>query len=355
MDNLIGAYNKMPIIQMDYTNATATVTAKEAYTLGDMLAPAHINAVTAAAAGMLVITNTTLNTFTGGTSLDHTNQVAVLATPVTTTDAVYDAYEAFLAIDGSLRVSCQPPPADAVHLCKRCGEMYYWVPVEYKREFLRLALATTAQRGAAAAPPDAFYSTNFIQVVNREFVSGDVSAGTANYFLSLKMDKKIPIDSGYADVSSNSKGSPQGGPSPGGNPGKADGKDKGKSAANGLPAPAAVGQGANSADDPTQTGGAKVAAQSGMLLILPPDETKSQSGRTPTTDVVRVLFQGAYPPSGFKTPDDLIQAIVSQPLAAKIYLHRHRPQLGTPSDTNSRIEFYLQQIQQGQIRGAIGP
>jgi hypothetical protein len=336
MDNLIRAHNKMPIIQVDYANATATVTAKEMSSLGDMLVATHTNALTTAAMRVLALTNTTVNTLTTGGSLDHTNQVSVIASPVTASDAVYDAYEAFLAIDGSLNMTCEPPPPGTAHLCKRCGKNYYWVPVGYEREFLRLALATTAQRGGSATPADPFYSVNFLQVLKQELISNSTNKdGVSNYWLTIKIDKRIPVDDGVADISSKN---PQPAPA-GGGPAKK--------------SPAAGGTDKTSVEgDPANATQAKGAAQTGNLAIFPVDTGDSKGGRSQTTNLLRVLFQGTSPPTGYKTVEALSAAINSQPLPAKIYLYRHRPQTPTPSDSNSRIEFYLQQIQQGQLRGA---
>ena len=328
MDNLIRAHNKLPIVQVDYANATATITAKEMSSLGDMPVLTHTNAFTSAVASMLALTNITVNTVSTAGSFDHVNQVSVIAAPVIASDAVYDAYESFLAIDGSLQVTCDPPPTSAAHLCKRCGEVYYWIPVGYEREFLRLSLATTAQRGSAATPLDSFYSVNLLMVLSQEMITvGASSGGVSNYWLTIKIDKKIPVDDGVVDLGAGSCKSPQ-------------------------PVPAAVGV-ANKADgDPTSATQAKGAAQTGALAIFPANIGDSSSGRSRTTDVLRVLFQGASPPAGFKKAEDLSFAINSQPIPAKVYLYRHRPQAPTPSDATSRIEFYLQQIQQGQLRGA---
>ena len=48
MENLVRAYNGMPIIQMDYANATATVTCKESGSFGDTTASTHSGVATLA-------------------------------------------------------------------------------------------------------------------------------------------------------------------------------------------------------------------------------------------------------------------------------------------------------------------
>ena len=363
MDNLIRAHNGMPIIQMDYQNATATVTVKESGSLNVPVASTSSNVFTLAAASMLVATRTAASTVTTTLGIDHSNQISLLGTPVTTSDAVYDAYEEFLRNDG-LRVSCQPPPAGAAHLCRCCNGSYYWVPVEYQREFLRLALATTAQRAQPAAPPDAFYSVNIVKVLRAEQIMAAapskkeadpplnpllppplvVSTAKPQYWLTLKLDKKIPIDEGYMDVSSADKSSATKQTAAPAGSGKTGG-GKGSSSS-----PSAKGDSDLPSDQkpapPATASGQQTASQSGLLYIFgQPDGQKRRSG---TTDVVRVLFDENNPPSNVKDFETFRASINAQQMAAKVYLHHHRPTAVV--ETNNRVEFYLQQIQQGQFR-----
>ena len=144
IDNLIRASNGMPIIQLDYSNAQASITVKETGSLSDSVATTRSTVLNRAAAITSAITRTTLNTVMASSSADHSNQVSVVASPVITSNEVYDGYIAFLTLPGSLQVSAGPPPEGVAHICKKCGGQYYWVPAEFKREFLRLALLTTA-------------------------------------------------------------------------------------------------------------------------------------------------------------------------------------------------------------------
>ena len=159
MDNLVRASKGMPIIQLDYTNATGTLTMQESGTIGDSQATTHSNLL-AIPAKTVGLTKTLLNTAMGITGFQHTNQVAVTATPVTTSNGVYDAYLQFLTLPGSLEVSTQKPPDCVVQICRKYGNLYYAVPVEYRFQFLRLSLVTTAQRGQPLAPPDSFFTVS---------------------------------------------------------------------------------------------------------------------------------------------------------------------------------------------------
>jgi hypothetical protein len=362
LDNLIRAHDGLPIIQMDYANATATVTMKETASGNDPAVTTSSNALTLAAANTALVTRTFVNTITGSLGLDHTNQIALLATPVTTSDAVYDAYVHFVR-NGGLRVSCQAPPEGAAHLCKKCGHTYYWVPIEYQREFLRLALVTTAQRAQPAAPADTFYSVNIIKVLTSEDTSGaesaeptakqpvlnpltppapTASATKRKYWLTLKIDRKIPIDNGRIDVSSSDKTASKT-PTSSSTP-------TGKSGAGGKGDTGLTGKGAADAKNTTGSSGTQGASQGGMLSIF--GQPAGQKRRSGTTDVLQVFFDEEDPPSNFKDLKTFVASVDNQPVPAKIYLNRHRPLAAV--ETNNRVEFYLQQLQQGQFRNGNG-
>jgi hypothetical protein len=110
IDNLIRASNGMPIIQIDYTNATAQVTVGQTEGLSDSPVRTKTNVLTLAAMSSYAITRTSMNTLMGNLGGSNSNQVAVTATPVTTSNEVYDAYLAFLTLPGSLQLSCDVPP-----------------------------------------------------------------------------------------------------------------------------------------------------------------------------------------------------------------------------------------------------
>ena len=67
---------------------------------------------------------------------------------------------------------------------------------------LALALKTTAQRAQPLAGPDPFYSANLVQVVQMTEITDNKNKDRM-FVLTIKLDKKIPVDSGYVDVSSN--------------------------------------------------------------------------------------------------------------------------------------------------------
>jgi hypothetical protein len=288
MDNLVRASNGLPIIQLDYTNAQGQVTQQETAGLSDALATTRSTALTRAAASTLAVTRTTLNTLTGTATAQHTNQVSVSATPLTTANEVYDAYLEFLTLPGSLRVSACPPPSEEVHLCKRCGDRYYWVPVEYKKQFLALSLATTAQRGKALLPPDEFYTAKVVEVGKPESQVKDPTKPT-QVAVTMKLDTQVPNDAGYMELTVNNK-----------------------------------------------------AVHFQVSAYDPPGAV----ARPAQTNVLRVLFDSTDLLPAIKLPSDLVL-----PLDVRLYLRHYRPTAPpTTAELLNRVNFQLQNIQFNQVR-----
>jgi len=198
MDNLVRVCNGLPIVELDYTNAAATVTIHEnGAAANSPLTTTRNNVFTIAKASTtLMATRTVLETVSGTFTADRSNQVQVTANPVNTSPDAYEAYRQFLAIPGSLQVSTCPPPDGAAHLCKRCGKEYYWVPVAFKKQFLALALAAVTDRAAAVPPPDPFYAVTLLSPVSQTF------EGKGVYRIIIRLDKKIPNDVGLVEVGS---------------------------------------------------------------------------------------------------------------------------------------------------------
>jgi hypothetical protein len=201
VDNLIRAGNGMPIIQLDYTNATATITVSETASLNDCFSGTNTNTLTLLTSPSLAIGKTAINALTGNLGTTHSNQVALTATPVTNCNEVYDAYLEFLALPGSLQCSATPPAEGAAHICKKCGDQYYWVPTEYKTQFLGLALATTAQRKKGLGlPPIEYYEAKILEITSSK---PDLKDGQA--IIMVRFDRKVPNDSGWLEFSMENK------------------------------------------------------------------------------------------------------------------------------------------------------
>jgi hypothetical protein len=194
MDNLVRASNGLPIIHLDYTNANAQVTVDVNGSLGETAASTHSNSITAIALRAALITRTFANTITSSLGLSRTNQVAATATPVTTSNQVYDAYLSFLTIPGSLRVTTSPPPPGAAHICERFRDEYYWIPVEFRDQYFELAGITTAQRSKSLLPPDDFYSVELIGFGTPDEINKMPNVRGATLVL-VKTDRPVPIRS----------------------------------------------------------------------------------------------------------------------------------------------------------------
>jgi len=197
IDNLIRAANGLPFVQIDYTNATTTITVTESGNVGgtQTTGPNATNIVGSA----LRFAHQFANIWTYGLSGQNSNQIALTANPVINSNEVYDAYLQFLANPGSLIVSCDPPPEGKAHMCRKWQGKYYWVPIEYRYLFLKLALVTTSQRGKRLQPVDDFFPVQVNNVLFEEQGDRNVT------FLTVKLDGPIPSDNGRIEFTIDSK------------------------------------------------------------------------------------------------------------------------------------------------------
>jgi hypothetical protein len=315
MDNLIRAHNGMPIIQMDYTNAQGTVTVKGTGVLSGGGSSTRAAIVT------------TVRNIMGSLTGEASNQVTVVGTPVTTHNEVYNAYLEYLSLPGSLMVTDSPPPPHAAHLCRRDGNCYYWIPREYARQFLRLSLLTTAERGQALLPPDEFYA-----VTIQKPIAPPRNASSTSYYVTLPIDKPIPNDSGYFAFSDSKAAQPQ------------------------PPSPATI-----SSDDASAKAAESLPEGSQTKNTAPSTDTKSELVDT------EFAFSNA-PPSDDKPAPTTVRNIVVKvakvdydrftallPRTAKVYLTHNRPKPPNIEDLLERANIQLQQIQLNQLRDSTNP
>jgi hypothetical protein len=192
LDNLIRAANGLPFTQLDYTNASSTVTVTASTDLGGgQTFEANRMLTLPAKALALTLSRTLTNMFTWGIHGENSNQIALTANPVTDHNEVYDAYLQFLNNPGSLIETDEPPAEGVAHVCKKWHGKYYWVPMEFRYLYLRLALITTAQRGTMLQPPDDFFGVT----VQRGVIRDDPGDRNTR-FLTLKISGSIPNDTG---------------------------------------------------------------------------------------------------------------------------------------------------------------
>ena len=200
MDNLVRAYNGLPIIQLDYTNASAQVTFDVNGGVNDSLATSTSNTLSGLALASTVVTRSLMNTLSGNLGLSHTNQVGITASPVINSNETYDAYLRFLAEPGSFQVSDCPPPPGAAHISMEFCKKHYWVPCEFRSLFFELASITTTQRGKALKAPDLYYTVRVLGFTDKEQINAKPS-NKGVYQVKVKVDRLLPSDTGTMELS----------------------------------------------------------------------------------------------------------------------------------------------------------
>jgi hypothetical protein len=193
IDNLILAANGLPFVQLDYTNATATVTVSENGSIGGSQQVVD-NRPLNAAARLAAVTRSITTGWNYGAGAMNSNQIALTANPAINNNEIYDAYLEYLTLPGSLRVSCDPPPPGAAHLCRKWKGNYYWVPVEFRTEFLRLSLLATVQRGKRLLPVPDYYAVTMLEITDS--FQDDFQKKSGVMDLTIKLDGKVPNDEG---------------------------------------------------------------------------------------------------------------------------------------------------------------
>ena len=197
MDNLIRVYNGMPIVQMDYTSMTGTLTQDLNASIGDQ----QTLQTEANQFGV-----TTLRKFVSfwafGVGGDNKMQLTITGNPVVNNNEVYNAYIEFVFKEGQFMVTRDPPAPGEAHIvrCSRMGscqgELYYWVPREHMYDFLRLALVTTVQRGQPLSTPDFFENT----IARVEDSTPDTFDENMKRRFTIYLKKRIPNGGGKMSV-----------------------------------------------------------------------------------------------------------------------------------------------------------
>ncbi len=186
MSNLIRARCNMPFVQLKFSQFNVTDT-DDASANGSVVQTIETQRDLVLAAAMRTLTNV----YTLGGMFDRKRQMALNADPVTDQNDVYHMYLAF-ANDQNLFVASQDPPPCPVHIKRKCGHMYYWVPAEAGPAFLDLVLRTSLMRGPETVPPvPAAYEVKIVQVIGVSKVGrGDLTNAT------LVFDKPVPDGEG---------------------------------------------------------------------------------------------------------------------------------------------------------------
>ena len=190
MDNLVRAANGLPIIQLNYSEMSATVTVD---VNGNIEGSQSVKAARELTNALKVAREFT-NNFKYVVGGKDTSVVVIRAAPILDRDEVYNAYLEFLNEPGSLVVTAEPPPPGVAHVVKCFDKAYYWVPnePEFKKLFLRLALITSAQRGQPLKGPADFFEAT-IEDVDKDAQKGLLPG---QLHLTAKLSKKIPSGAG---------------------------------------------------------------------------------------------------------------------------------------------------------------
>ena len=146
MDNLIRAKNNMPFVMLSYS-------AIQNNDFHDLGATASIDQSISSVMNLIVAgaTRTVLKDYKESATGDCKRTMSFNAEPVTTQNDVYQKFIDFVKVPGQLEVSRQPPRC-AVHIMRKSGHCYYWVPCEHGPAFFDLCMKTTFMRGKDDPP-----------------------------------------------------------------------------------------------------------------------------------------------------------------------------------------------------------
>ncbi len=191
MDNLIRAKTCQPFVQLQYRDLSV----QDLDTVGGgfddtLTAGTNQTLVGAVVTGM---TRSWSNAFKFNGSGRRDRTISFKADPVTDENEVYEYYMAF-ALDPTLFVESDTKPQCDVHIMRKCGKRYFYVPCEAAGVFQQLCLKTTFMRGQSAkAAPEHYECTIRQLLVGDPDANGDVRG-------QVVFDRVIPNDKGYALV-----------------------------------------------------------------------------------------------------------------------------------------------------------
>jgi hypothetical protein len=198
MDNLIRAVENRPFVQLAYSGLQVQDTDKASGNAnsgeGDFAAGHTFDATKA---GVLRLTHTA--GFTGrfpfGLTGERDRILSFKADPVVEQNAIYDEYLSF-ARNPALFVVSDCKPDCPVHLCRKCGHKWYWVPVEAGADLLQLVM-TTAINPPPVNNTTVYWDTAIASITPRLDSEGKV---IPNLWV-IALAKEVPNDDGVLVVS----------------------------------------------------------------------------------------------------------------------------------------------------------
>jgi len=151
MDNLIRARNGLPFVQLAYSSVqvqdvdSMTGSVQDTYNISSDRSSNAVGLVTSV-----------LRRFSNGLQLTgnarRDRTMGLKADPVTDKNDIYEKYLEFANNPALFHVSATKPVCQ-VHIMRKHGKCYYWVPLEAAQEFQQLCMKTTFMRGPETAPP----------------------------------------------------------------------------------------------------------------------------------------------------------------------------------------------------------
>jgi hypothetical protein len=151
MDNLIRAHKNEPFVQLAYTNLVVTDSQILTANVADTVDSTSATSVGKLTGALVAHTSGLTNRILFGGSGENGRRMEFRADPAAKND-IYVYYLAFAKDPSLFGVSDRAPCID-VHMKRKDGCRWYWVPAEAAGVFLQLVLKTTFMRGPETPPP----------------------------------------------------------------------------------------------------------------------------------------------------------------------------------------------------------
>jgi hypothetical protein len=189
MDNLIRAHDYKPFMQLTYRDLLVQDTDTVFGELSNTQATTHGKQFNVAAPLTAAFTRTILSTFGVRGSAQRQGQMSFHAEVVTESNDVYEKYMSF-AHNPALFMVSDKKPTCPVHLMRKEGGKYYFIPEGAAPVFQDLVMKTTFLRGPETVPPG-YYRVKVVGVSKVEAVGrNDLINAT------LQFDQTVPNGTG---------------------------------------------------------------------------------------------------------------------------------------------------------------
>jgi hypothetical protein len=197
LDNLIRARNNLPFVQLSYSKLQVNNDNKlKAMMTGGAANFTYGHTVTPTAASPLA-RFTTLVMFAGAFPFSATDtgdrSLTFHADPITDQNFIYEEYLQFANTEGQF-IDSDCPPAGPVHCMRKCGNRWYWVPLEARDAFLALVLKTAF--GDDPAGPTIYWDTTIASVVPIPIPGASGNSRT----YAVTFNDAVPYDNGVMFV-----------------------------------------------------------------------------------------------------------------------------------------------------------